>query len=586
MFGPQLVRTSFLFFIFLAASSAAPRLRLSTAAVGPVSIATGQNGSAQVVEAYNEGDGTLTLTLRSSAAWAGATAGTPRACTGRAGTCIPLNIALQTSTLSAGTETALIVVSDPNAVDAPQIITVTVHMGGSVPTTVSLYAAPNALGEHPFTTNSRISGRSSSNWLSLASDGGGSFDFVLPYRIRASARPGMAEGTYNGSLAISESRFAPDNKSVAVTFRITSQPIASVRECSFWCPEPSERDRASKLRFRIPQGSNSQTQYIVLENSGTGTLTPTGGSDATTTSGGTWLSSGAAINGLIPVTAKVDGLAPGFYRGTLNANSNAVNGAQRITVDLEVLAAGGPELEYRGVLDNVTFARGAKVAPGAIVAAFGTRLSTAEPTLASSLPLPAELGGIRVFVNDQPAPVYYSSTTQINFQMPYNVPPGLAQVRVDRGSERGNTVTVEVAASAPKLLRLGIGDYGIIDNQDGSFPIAPVPGIASRPALAGEALVIYAFGLGPTSPPVTAGVGAPATEPFARVEPLPEVIFGGGLQGIPVVVTPLFAGLTPNYVGLYQINVIVPENAPRGPAVPITLDMNGVASNTVTIAIQ
>ena len=469
MLGPRSVRFPLLVLTLVTTLHAAPRLRLSTAAVGPVSIAAGQAGITQTVEAWNEGDGSLNLSLRSSAAWAAATLGAFRSCTSRAGTCIPINIALQTASLPAGTETALIVLSDPNAVDAPQILTVTVHMGGSVPQSLTLYSVPDGFGEYSFTTNSRISARSSANWLSLASDGGGSFDFVLPYRIRAAFQPGMGEATYNGTLTVSGSSLAADNKAVAVTYRVTSQPIARLRE--------------NRLRFRIPQGNNTQTQYAILVNSGTGTLVPTGGADA---SGGTWLSTGSAISGFIPVTVKVDGLAAGFYRGTLNAVSNAVNGAQRVTVDLEVLAAGGPELDYRGITDNVTFVRGSKIAPGAIVAALGFRMSAVDPALAPSLPLPTELGGVRVLVNDQPAPIYYSSATQVNFQMPYNVPSGIAQVRVDRGSDRGNTVTVEIAERAPKLLRLGIADYGIIVNPDGSFPIAPTPGVASRPAAPGR----------------------------------------------------------------------------------------------------
>jgi uncharacterized protein (TIGR03437 family) len=52
-------------------------------------------------------------------------------------------------------------------------------------------------------------------------------------------------------------------------------------------------------------------------------------------------------------------------------------------------------------------------------------------------------------------------------------------------------------------------------------------------------------------------------------------------------VTPLYAGLTPNFVGLYQINVTIPEDAPRGPAVPVALisDLEG-SSNRVTMAIE
>ena len=47
--------------------SAAPRLRLVLSTVGPVSIAQGANGSAPAVEAYNAADGSLNLSLTSSA---------------------------------------------------------------------------------------------------------------------------------------------------------------------------------------------------------------------------------------------------------------------------------------------------------------------------------------------------------------------------------------------------------------------------------------------------------------------------------------------------------------------------------------
>ena len=47
-----------------------------------------------------------------------------------------------------------------------------------------------------------------------------------------------------------------------------------------------------------------------------------------------------------------------------------------------------------------------------------------------------------------------------------------------------------------------------------------------------------------------------------------------------------FSGLAPGAVGLYQVNVQVPVGAPAGDAVPVTLSIGGVDSNTVTIAVQ
>ena len=144
------------------------------------------------------------------------------------------------------------------------------------------------------------------------------------------------------------------------------------------------------------------------------------------------------------------------------------------------------------------------------------------------------------------------------------------------------------AKSTPRLLRLNIGDYGIITNaRDSSFPIPTTAGLSSHPAKVGDALTIYAIGLGPTSPAVTSGVGAPAAEPLARVVTNPKVCFAAFSPFNPgVCVDPLFAGLTPNFVGLYQINVIVPAGVPTGDMVPLRLVTDDGESNAGQIAIQ
>jgi uncharacterized protein (TIGR03437 family) len=54
--------------------------------------------------------------------------------------------------------------------------------------------------------------------------------------------------------------------------------------------------------------------------------------------------------------------------------------------------------------------------------------------------------------------------------------------------------------------------------------------------------------------------------------------------GVPASV--IFAGLAPNFVGLYQVNVQVPQTAPVGGSVPVILTIGGAVSNSVTIAVQ
>ena len=45
-------------------------------------------------------------------------------------------------------------------------------------------------------------------------------------------------------------------------------------------------------------------------------------------------------------------------------------------------------------------------------------------------------------------------------------------------------------------------------------------------------------------------------------------------------------GLTPNFVGLFQINVAVPPNPPVGASVSLYLDDGTYRSNTVRLAIE
>jgi uncharacterized protein (TIGR03437 family) len=47
-----------------------------------------------------------------------------------------------------------------------------------------------------------------------------------------------------------------------------------------------------------------------------------------------------------------------------------------------------------------------------------------------------------------------------------------------------------------------------------------------------------------------------------------------------------FAGLAPGFVGLYQVNVVVPASIDSGPEVNLSLVQNGVPSNTVTVAVR
>ena len=98
----------------------------------------------------------------------------------------------------------------------------------------------------------------------------------------------------------------------------------------------------------------------------------------------------------------------------------------------------------------------------------------------------------------------------------------------------------------------------------------------SSPARIGETIVIYCTGLGATEAAVVAGQQAPV----ARIVNEAEVRIGG------VKATVSYAGLSPGWAGLYQINAVVPAGITTGDEVPITITIKGQTSPEVTLAIR
>jgi uncharacterized protein (TIGR03437 family) len=572
-------------FLSAAGLSAAPRLRLVSSTVGPVSIAPGSNGSAQTVEAYNAADGSLSLSLTSSVAWIAGSVGAQRACASRSGTCTPLQFALNTSALPAGTVTGIVTVSDPNAVDAPQTITVTVQIGGGVPASLDVYAAPGATRDLTFTTNSQLGATVKTNdggaWLSVALDGTGSFRFSFPYRIHLAPTADMGQATYNATINTAGSSFLADNKAIPVTMRVTTQPIAQAS--------------TSLLHVRLAQGAPTYTAAITLANLGQGTLHV---QDART-SGAAWITAAPYTGGgLIPDGAVItinntSSLPPGIYKDGITFTSNAAayagalgdTSGLTVPVELEIVAAGPPVIDFQGVQDNATFVPGDAVAPGDIAVVKGQQLSTKEFVQAGAPPIPTTLSDTQVLFNGQPLPLYYTLYGQLACQIPSDAPQGTSLVQVKRqDGQVSNQVSVDIAARAPRLL-VGPSLYGVITNLDGSRPMpeGSWPGVPTHPARIGDTLTLWAIGLGATSPYVATGQPAPSSEPLARLTSMPAVAFGGAIGGVTAM--PLFAGLSPTYAGLYQLNVTIPDNVPKG-NVYVSLAFGSSTSNSVLVFIQ
>jgi uncharacterized protein (TIGR03437 family) len=204
------------------------------------------------------------------------------------------------------------------------------------------------------------------------------------------------------------------------------------------------------------------------------------------------------------------------------------------------------------------------------------------------VPLPTNLGGVEVRVNDSPVPLQYAAQSQINFLCP-RLPIGSSiQVRVK--TETGFTslpYSGVMREATPALFTLdysGSGQGVVLIAESYEVAMPKSDGIPSRPARRGEHLCIYVNGLGVSDEEVPIGSPAPLDH-LVRLKNTVRVFLGG------VELAPDFAGLAPGEIGLYQVNVPVTAEVPVGPAVPLRVEVvlsdgSTQTSNEVTVAIE
>src|SRR6185369_14654030 len=148
------------------------------------------------------------------------------------------------------------------------------------------------------------------------------------------------------------------------------------------------------------------------------------------------------------------------------------------------------------------------------------------------------LGGVRVQLDDQDAPLLFVSPGQINLQIPFDVEPTCTlRVRTDAGMAQRK---ITLAPTAPSIIAV------TTRNAMASLANAPNPGTP---------IVVYATGLGScgqTPPAGNAVVGAAAA--VAAVD----------VWLADTRIKPSYAGLTPGYAGLYQVNLTVPSDSAAG----------------------
>jgi trimeric autotransporter adhesin len=248
-----------------------------------------------------------------------------------------------------------------------------------------------------------------------------------------------------------------------------------------------------------------------------------------------------------------------------------------------------PVISPGGVLNGASFDKtGQPIPPGALVSVFGTNLTAATAT-ASSVPLSTNLSGVSVTINGVAAPMLAVVKTpdydQLNLQVPWEVSTsGTAQVVVSRNGVTSAPQTITMGPAAPGIFAFNGTQAVAYGNSDGAIAAAVNAGLpfTSHPAkiLDPTTLVILCTGLGPVNPPVRTGSDANDGLLHQAVTQ-PTVTVGG----VPAQV--VFAGMTPQFVGVYQLNIVIAAGTPTGNAIPIRITSNGVTSpDGVTIAVS
>jgi len=227
-----------------------------------------------------------------------------------------------------------------------------------------------------------------------------------------------------------------------------------------------------------------------------------------------------------------------------------------------------PAIKGGGVVNAASFT--ANFSPGALATVFGTNFTGAGLNAsAPSLPLASSLGGVSVQVNGVAAPVLYASTTQINFQIPWETKPGSAAVLVSTNGFASAAVNITVLAAAPELFVQG--SHAAALNSDFSL------NSSSNPTKAGGTLLAYLTGAGAVSNQPADGAAA-GSNPISDVSSAVTATIGGQTADVS------FAGLAPGFVGLWQVNVVVPAGVAEGD-LPLTVSVGGQTSNSANVSV-
>jgi len=269
---------------------------------------------------------------------------------------------------------------------------------------------------------------------------------------------------------------------------------------------------------------------------------------------GTWTPRHASSQ--VSVTAKVS--APGLPAVTaLLAGSVTPNAAPLLTPD--------------GTLNIYNPLSGGALAPGTLVHIAGSGLAGVSQS-SSATTLPTNLNGTQAVVGGMLVPLSQVSPTQLTAQLPFELQPAMQyQLVVSANGALTTPITLQLAPTSPGVAADSAGRV-IATHVDGSAVSE------TSPAKPGEFIVLTGAGLGATDATVSDGAPGPSS-PLANALSQPSVTINGENAMVN------FAGLQPGVIGMYQVNVQVPADAPDGD-LTLVLSQDGNPANSTVLPVK
>ncbi len=193
--------------------------------------------------------------------------------------------------------------------------------------------------------------------------------------------------------------------------------------------------------------------------------------------------------------------------------------------------------------------------------------------LPDPIPMTRTLADLQVVINDEPIPIHFVSPEQINFLMPMSLAaPGRHELVVFQVSTSRIVAATQMLldVSSPGLFAIGPAGSGQLAaiNQDGTV------NSASNAIARGG--VVTLFGTGQGFVPGAPGDGRPV-EGVLETPDKPRVIVNARFLDEKTEV--LYSGFAPGAIGLWQINIKIPDATPPGNAIQVVVVMRDIPSN-------